>query len=128
VRASRDELTLLRRSRTTTDREYLFGTVQPGCRLSFIPFSGKQSPGPVKRATASRLSKAGMATSPLAPASLCESGQIGDTSIVLDSVERRNAQQELRKQKYALDRHAMVTPGVRGTIPCGSRAQQSQGL
>ena len=84
--------------------------------------------GPVKRATASRLGKAGMATSPLAPASLCESGQIGVASIVPDRIERRNAQQELRKQKYALDRHAMVTPGARRTIACGSRAQKRQGL
>jgi PAS domain S-box-containing protein len=85
-----------------------------------IPFSGKQvwrTIGPVKRATASRLGKAGIAI-PVATGSLGVSGQPGGAaSAAHDSVERRNAEQALREQKYALDQHAIVaTTDVQGTI------------
>jgi len=60
--------------------------------------------GPVKRATASRLDKTGIAIPPLA-------------SVGFDTTEHRNAEQELREQKYALDQHAIVaTTDVHGTI------------
>jgi PAS domain-containing protein len=72
---------------------------------------------PVKRATASRLVKAEILIPPLAAASLCESGRTGAASIAPDSTEDRNAEQELREQKYALDQHAIVaTTDVHGTI------------
>ncbi len=60
--------------------------------------------GPVKRATPSRLDKPGIAIPSL-------------VSVEFDSTEPRNAEQELREQKYALDQHAIVaTTDVQGTI------------
>jgi len=71
----------------------------------------------VKRATASRLAKAGIAI-PGAAGSLGGNLQPDVAPpIALDSVERRNAEQALREQKYALDQHAIVaTTDVQGTI------------
>jgi PAS domain S-box-containing protein len=70
----------------------------------------------VKRANASRLGKAGSAI-PVATTS--PSGRRSDDdAIAHDSAERRrNAEQALREQKYALDQHAIVaTTDVQGTI------------
>jgi hypothetical protein len=72
---------------------------------------------PVKRATASRLGKAGVVT-PVATGSLGGSGQTSSAaSIPDDTVEHGNAEQELREQKHALDQHAIVAttdvPGPR---------------
>jgi PAS domain S-box-containing protein len=71
----------------------------------------------VKRATASRLGKAGIAV-PVATASP-GGGRHSDgaASTARDSVERLSAEQALREQKYALDQHAIVaTTDVQGTI------------
>jgi PAS domain S-box-containing protein len=73
--------------------------------------------GPVKRATAARLVKAGIAIPPQAPASHGESARTGAASGGLDNPPGRDAEQELREQKYALDQHAIVaTTDVQGTI------------
>jgi PAS domain S-box-containing protein len=71
----------------------------------------------VKRAMASRLGKAGMSIPTRATASPRASEPIGASPIVRDRMEYRNAEQELREQKYALDQHAIVaTTDVQGTI------------
>src|ERR1700719_1390355 len=66
---------------------------------------------------ASRLGKAGMSIPTRATASPRASEPIGASPIVRDRMEYRNAEQELREQKYALDQHAIVaTTDVQGTI------------
>ncbi|MGA8215592.1 MAG: PAS domain S-box protein [Candidatus Sulfotelmatobacter sp.] len=72
----------------------------------------------MKRATASRLVKAGRAVPPPAAGSLGESiSSDGTASIALGSKEYRNAKRDLQEQKYALDQHAIVaTTDVQGTI------------
>jgi len=73
--------------------------------------------GPVKRATAARLVKAGIAIPPLAPASLGGSARTEAAEGALANPPGRDAEQELREQKYALDQHAIVaTTDVQGTI------------
>jgi PAS domain S-box-containing protein len=73
--------------------------------------------GPVKRATADRLVKAGIAIPPLAPASLGGSARTEAAEGALANRPGRDAEQELREQKYALDQHAIVaTTDVQGTI------------
>jgi PAS domain S-box-containing protein len=73
--------------------------------------------GPVKRATAARLVKAGIAIPPLAPASLGGSARTEAAGGALANPPGRDAEQELREQKYALDQHAIVaTTDVQGTI------------
>jgi PAS domain S-box-containing protein len=70
----------------------------------------------VKRVTASRLSNAGIA-SPVATGSFGSGQSDGAASTARDTAERRNAEQALREQKYALDQHAIVaTTDVQGTI------------
>jgi PAS domain S-box-containing protein len=72
---------------------------------------------PVKHATAARLNKAGIAIPLLASGSPGESGQIRAASGALADTQGRDAEQELREQKYALDQHAIVaTTDVQGTI------------
>jgi PAS domain S-box-containing protein len=70
----------------------------------------------VKRVTASRLGKARIA-SPVATGSLGSGQSDAAASTARDTAERRNAEQALREQKYALDQHAIVaTTDVQGTI------------
>jgi len=72
---------------------------------------------PVKRAAPSRVGKIAIAI-PLAVASPRKNVQRNSvTSLTPESMERRNTEQALQEQKYALDQHAIVaTTDVQGTI------------